>query len=110
MGAVATAMGSALIPDPDLFHYRISQDSEFLVLACDGLWDVMRNGDACRMVRRWLADGRGAAAAARALCETALKLGSGDNITAVVLRFSGRPLAVAASNSALRRVVSEAVL
>ncbi|GLC36292.1 hypothetical protein PLESTF_001731800 [Pleodorina starrii] len=107
-GACGSAAG-VLIPDPDLFYYQINQDSEFLICACDGLWDVMRNGEACRYVRRWLADGRSAASAAEELCRAALKLGSHDNISCVVLRFSGRPLTLAHGASRIRRAASEAV-
>ncbi|GIL74709.1 hypothetical protein Vretifemale_4643 [Volvox reticuliferus] len=108
-GACSSAAG-VLIPDPDLFYYEISEDSEFLICACDGLWDVMRNVDACRYVRRWLADGRSAAGAAEDLCRAALKMGSHDNISVVVLKFSDRPLVRAASSSRLRRAASEAQL
>lgn len=47
------------------------------------------------MVRRLLVDGRSGQEAAEALCASALRLGSGDNISAVVLRFSSRPLPLA---------------
>ncbi|GLI69442.1 hypothetical protein VaNZ11_014054 [Volvox africanus] len=100
---VCSSAAGVLIPDPDLFYYEISEDSEFLICACDGLWDVMQNVDACRFVRRWLADGGTAAGAAKMLCDIALKWESHDNISVVILRFSARPLARAASSSRLHR-------
>ncbi len=62
-------------------------------------------------VRFWLREGRTAQEAARLLCEEALRVGSHDNLSAVVFRFSSRPLALPhLRNSALRRTASEAVL
>lgn len=61
-------------------------------------------------VRRWLTDGRSSTSVAEDLCRVAVKLGSHDNVSAVVLKFSARPLARAASSSRLRRAASEAQL
>ena len=33
-----------------LFYFRDSDKDEFLVLACDGVWDVMTNEDICSFV------------------------------------------------------------
>jgi serine/threonine protein phosphatase PrpC len=70
---------------------KISQEGlidEFLVLACDGLWDVMDPDDAVRVTRGLLFEKKWPArkAAAR-LAELAIHLGSSDNITVIVMRF-----------------------
>ena len=61
-------------------------DGEFLIVACDGLWDVMSDQEAVDLVRihhrESLVDGREGAASF--LVEEALRRGSADNITAVV--------------------------
>jgi serine/threonine protein phosphatase PrpC len=36
---------------PDIFHYNLLQDDEFIVLACDGVWDVLRNEDVVNFIR-----------------------------------------------------------
>lgn len=61
---------------------------EFLVLACDGLWDVIDPDDAVRVLRGLLFEKKWPAkqAAAR-LAELAIHLGSSDNITVIVIRF-----------------------
>ena len=61
---------------------------EFLVLACDGLWDVIDPYDAVRVLRGLLFEKKWPAkqAAAR-LAELAIHLGSSDNITVIVIRF-----------------------
>jgi len=65
---------------------------EFLILACDGLWDVMDVDDAVRVARDLLFEKRWSAkkAAAR-LAELAIHLGSSDNTTVILIRlFRGR--------------------
>jgi serine/threonine protein phosphatase PrpC len=61
---------------------------EFLLLACDGLWDVMDTDDAVRVVRDLLFRKRWTAkkAAAR-LAELAIHLGSSDNVTVILIRL-----------------------
>lgn len=40
---------------PDVKEFEITEDWEFLILACDGIWDVMTNQDAVKFVRSRLA-------------------------------------------------------
>lgn len=40
---------------PDLNEFTITEDWEFLILACDGIWDVMTNDEAVEFVRSRLA-------------------------------------------------------
>jgi serine/threonine protein phosphatase PrpC len=64
---------------------------EFLLLACDGLWDVMDADDAVRVTRDCLfAKQWTAKKAAARLAELAMHLGSSDNITVLVVRFFDR--------------------
>lgn len=90
-------------PEPDVLAMTVPAGAEALILACDGLWDVMSAGSAAALVRcvmwsKLKGDSsassetiRAAAdAAAAALADTALALGSSDNVSALVL-----PLAVA---------------
>ena len=59
--------------------------NNIIILASDGLWDVMSNEDAVRMVHRseaWAKqDPR---MAARGLVETALRRGTKDNVSVIV--------------------------
>ncbi|XVE97717.1 hypothetical protein REPUB_Repub03eG0042800 [Reevesia pubescens] len=91
-----------IIPEPEVkFVPRVKED-ECLVLASDGLWDVMTNEEACDLARRrilqWhkkngatLTSERGetidpaAQSAAEYLSNRALQKGSKDNITVLVV-------------------------
>lgn len=42
-------------PEPDIFvRDRDDTQDEFLVLACDGVWDVMSNEDLCQYIHNRL--------------------------------------------------------
>ncbi|MCD7447858.1 hypothetical protein HAX54_035789 [Datura stramonium] len=91
-----------IIPDPEVTFIPRTKDDECLILASDGLWDVMTNEEACDMARKrilmWhkkygamLPTERGegidpaAQAAAECLSNRALQKGSKDNITVIVV-------------------------
>ncbi len=67
--------------EPEVRSHVISADDHWLVLATDGVWDALNSQDACDLVRT-CADGR---EAALRLARAAYKLGSQDNITALVV-------------------------
>ncbi|XP_050364443.1 protein phosphatase 2C 53-like [Argentina anserina] len=91
-----------IIPDPEVMFIPRTKDDECLILASDGLWDVMSNEEVCDLARRrillWhkkngvtlpLERGEGidpaAQAAAEFLSSRALQKGSKDNITVIVI-------------------------
>ena len=86
--------GDLVTNTPDFHRIRLGTEgvsNEFLLLACDGLWDVMDADDAIRVVRDLLFHKKVTAkkAAAR-LAELAIHLGSSDNITVLLLRLFSR--------------------
>lgn len=91
-----------IIPDPEVMFIPRTRDDECLILASDGLWDVMTNEEVCDLARKrillWhkkngvtvpLERGQGidpaAQAAAECLSNRALQKGSKDNITVIVV-------------------------
>jgi len=62
---------------------------KFAVLACDGLWDVCSNSTAVALVSRYLEKKWTATKISKALVEYALREGSTDNVTAMVIVFPG---------------------
>jgi len=55
---------------------------EFVIIASDGLWDVISDEECCRLVRQW-----GTATSAERLAITAQQMGSSDDIAIVIVRF-----------------------
>lgn len=91
-----------IIPDPEVTFIPRAKEDECLILASDGLWDVMTNEEVCDVARKrillWhkkngptLPTVRGegidpaAQAAAECLSNRALQKGSKDNITVIVV-------------------------
>ncbi|XP_019161909.1 PREDICTED: probable protein phosphatase 2C 50 [Ipomoea nil] len=91
-----------IIPDPEVMFIPRTKDDDCLILASDGLWDVMTNEEVCDLARKrilqWhrkygmtLPSERGegtdpaAQSAAEYLSNRALQKGSKDNITVIVV-------------------------
>lgn len=70
-----------------------SPDDEFLLLACDGIWDVMNNESAVQFVRQQLSSNNSSSSSndlnvvCRKLLLRCLELESQDNMTAVVVQL-----------------------
>lgn len=84
-----TFHGDLVDNSPDFKQFKISEEGtseEFLLLASDGLWDVLDVDDAARVTRDLLFRRHFTAkkAAAR-LAELAIHLGSSDNVTVIVI-------------------------
>jgi protein phosphatase 1L len=69
--------------DPDVAIEDVGDDTEFVILASDGLWKVMANQEAVDDVR----DTRDARKAAVKLVDEAVQRGSKDDIACVVVRI-----------------------
>lgn len=87
--AVARAFGDKslkmhLSSEPDVVMEMIDDDTEFIILASDGLWKVMSNQDAADAIKN-IKDAR---SAARHLTEEALVRNSSDDISCVVVKFN----------------------
>ncbi|KAH9806619.1 putative protein phosphatase 2C 44 [Citrus sinensis] len=86
--AVARAFGDQslkahLSSEPDVRHVPIDPSIEFLILASDGLWKVMKNQEAVDLVKP-IKDPQ---AAAKRLTTEALARKSKDDISCIVIRF-----------------------
>jgi serine/threonine protein phosphatase PrpC len=73
-----------VIAEPEVGRHAVGADDVALVLATDGVWDVLSHEQAARVVR-WTA---AAQAAADALIGAALAADTHDNVTAVVVRLA----------------------
>ena len=85
---------------PDVVVERLVPGDEFLILACDGIWDVMTSQQAVDFVRQRLGAGTAPSAVCEALCDACCARdtrGSGlgcDNMSVVLVAF--KPAAMAA--------------
>jgi serine/threonine protein phosphatase PrpC len=68
--------------EPDVFGPLARRDLELLIVACDGVWDVISDDDAMAVVWPLRADPEAAAVALR---DVAFRRGSTDNISLVVI-------------------------
>jgi len=78
-----------VVPTPDVTAVATGDRDEFVVVASDGLWDVVSSRDAVRVARAALRRGAGAGGAAQALAEAAVKRRTPDNVAVVVVDLKG---------------------
>lgn len=79
---------SPLIAEPDVQLVTLTEEDEFLIIACDGIWDVMSSQVAVSFVRRGLRRHSDPQQSARDLVKEALRLNTSDNLTAIVICLS----------------------
>ncbi|KAJ4837924.1 hypothetical protein Tsubulata_022514 [Turnera subulata] len=82
---------SPLSSEPELEEINLTEEDEFLILGCDGLWDVMSSQCAVTMVRKELMVHNDPGRCSRALVKEALQRNTCDNLTVLVVCFSHDP-------------------
>ncbi|PRP74396.1 hypothetical protein PROFUN_10294 [Planoprotostelium fungivorum] len=80
-----------VIADPYVAVVERTKEDEFLIMATDGLWDVIKYQEACEFVRKTVLES-GREAASRALVDEGIRRKTTDNITAVIIFLSDEPL------------------
>ncbi|KAM3716426.1 Protein phosphatase ppm-1.A [Dirofilaria immitis] len=79
-------------PEPDI--YTIVRDpkvDEFLLLACDGIYDVMENAEICSFVESRLLVTSDLSSVANQVLDACLSKGSRDNMTIILVCFDAAP-------------------
>ena len=103
--AVARALGDHQFKDPNLpwgkqmvsavpdvtFIDRRNAADDFLIIACDGIFDVMNNESAVSFVRAALGTGASLKEVATRLIRFALKRGSTDNLSVIIVDVRPNP-------------------
>jgi len=88
-------------PEPEFYmKKRESDKDEFLVLACDGVWDVMTNEDICSFVAARMRVTDNLEQIANEVIDTCLHKGSRDNMSIIIIAF---PAAQKVDPEALRK-------
>lgn len=78
-------------PEPELYVEKRTQEDEFLVLACDGIWDVMPNEDVCAFIRSRFLITSDVELITNQLIDTCFNKGSRDNMSVVIVAFPNVP-------------------
>mmetsp|Transcript_18331 Transcript_18331/g.27228 ORF Transcript_18331/g.27228 Transcript_18331/m.27228 type:complete len:998 (-) Transcript_18331:677-3670(-) len=94
-GGFATSKG--IVSEPDVTTISLNEMSaerEFpsLVIASDGLFEVLDNEQVAQIVLKLRMNGENASDVAKALCTEALRKGSSDNVSAVVVLLDDKQL------------------
>lgn len=100
--AVSRALGDAEYKVPKAKANFVSNDAyaacielneshEFIILACDGLWDKLTHQEAIDFAHEQLALGKDAHQVSGLLAQHALDRGSRDNVTVIVVLLHWRP-------------------
>jgi len=70
---------------PDVYYNKITNNTKYIVMACDGLWDVVDNKDLSSLLDGYKKENSKNLAAN--LAQEALKKGSYDNVSIIILEF-----------------------
>ena len=93
--AVSRAFGNRKLrkvirPDIEMMQRELTKDDDFLIMASDGLWDVLRNRDVCDICYSLASSSTNQVQQiADQLVSSALSKGSMDNVTCIVVKLTG---------------------
>ena len=80
-----------LTAEPEVMQRRLTEEDEFLIIGCDGIWDVFRSQNAVDFARRKLQEHNDPAICCKELVDEAMKRKSSDNVSVVVVCFDLKP-------------------
>jgi serine/threonine protein phosphatase PrpC len=81
-----------VIPQPEFKSVELTKKDEFLIIASDGLWDVLTPKEAVIKTKELLNLGKSTTIICEELVGLAIKLGSSDNVTIVIVQFHHRTI------------------
>lgn len=79
-----------LISEPEVRETALTEEDEFLLIACDGLWDVFSSQEAIEYARKELRMHNDPQKCSERLINEALKRQSTDNLTVVTVCFGAK--------------------
>jgi len=84
--------------EPAIYVADVRPEHKFMILACDGLWDVMNHSQAAAFANQKISEGQSAKDVAASLVSEALRKKTEDNVTVIVVIFHHNGSATAASS------------
>ena len=86
------AIEQLVSPEPEVTAVeRNAEEDEFLVVACDGIWDEMTNEDLCAFVSSRLRITHDLEKICNEVIDTCLHKGSRDNMSIIIVTFPAAP-------------------
>ncbi|XP_027364379.1 probable protein phosphatase 2C 27 [Abrus precatorius] len=99
--------GGPLSAEPELKLMTLTKEDEFLLIASDGIWDVFSCQNAVDFARRRLQEHNDEKLCCMEIVQEAIKRGSTDNLTVVMVCFnSDPPPPVVVERARVRRSIS----
>jgi hypothetical protein len=89
--AAANTSTKPLIAEPEVSVVQLQQEDEFVILGCDGLWDVMSSQRAVEVARMSLQKHNDPQLCAQELVQSAQDMWSNDNISVIVVALRTDP-------------------
>ncbi|XP_047340713.1 probable protein phosphatase 2C 22 isoform X2 [Impatiens glandulifera] len=91
MDGLKSRAGGPLSGEPEFMSRILTEEDEFLIIGCDGIWDVFMSQNAVDFARRRLQEHNDPALCSKDIVEEAMKRKSGDNLAVVVVCFQTHP-------------------
>ncbi|MCO5574917.1 hypothetical protein L7F22_028712 [Adiantum nelumboides] len=98
--------GCPLSGEPEVKHFILTADDEFLIIGCDGLWDVLTSQLAVEFARKRLQQHNDPEQCCRELVAEALRRESSDNLTVVVVCLQANAPPKLPTNLRVRKSIS----
>lgn len=82
-----------VVATPDITDFELQDGDEFLILACDGIWDVLSNQEAVDFVRKKIRQGQSLKSICEAMCDFCLApdlkgmCRGADNMSVIIVLF-----------------------
>jgi len=73
--------------EPEIQVVELNTAHKYIILACDGLWDVINHQQAAELTHRCFLEGQSPQQVAKTLVKTALQRRTEDNVTVVVVKI-----------------------
>jgi serine/threonine protein phosphatase PrpC len=91
-------------PHPDIEVHERTPEDDVLILACDGLWDVMASNEAVNTAREIFRSGESnPLLVAEEMIDLALDKGSKDNISCIIVTLPGASIGTGEGVTGRRR-------
>lgn len=99
-------VGCPLSAEPEVRQFLLTEEDEFLIIGCDGLWDVISSQLAVDIARKRLQQHNDPDQCCRELVAEALRKDTSDNLTVVVVCFQATPPPKLVTKSVVHKSIS----